>query len=99
MTDQDGITIRETLEQVERQTGHTPQELIGPDFPELLSYVWSVFLCLHSTRQSGFSGPNPISYQEIQAYKNTTNSCLSSRDVETIKRLDKVYMRVANGKH
>ncbi len=45
----------------------------------------------------GFSGPNPISYNEIKAWKELTDTPISSRDIEVIKLVDVVYMRIANG--
>ena len=95
--DQNGVTEREHLEQVERQTGKTPEPLIGPDFPQELSYIWSVFLHLSNARSVGFSGPNPLSYQEIKAWMEVTDNNLEPWEVEAIKRLDNVYMKVLNG--
>ena len=94
---QDGATKLEHLEQVERQTGRTPQELEGPDFPFSTEYLWSAFLSLSVSRTMGLNGPNPITYEEIRAWKELTHTPLSSRDVEAIKRLDLVYLRVMNG--
>jgi hypothetical protein len=49
----------------------------------------------------GFSGPNPITYIEIKAWKELTETHIethiSSRDIETIKRVDTVYMGTVNG--
>ena len=45
----------------------------------------------------GFSGPNPISYNEIKSWKELTDTPISSRDIEVIKLVDVVYMRTANG--
>ena len=45
----------------------------------------------------GFSGPNPITYIEIKAWKELTDTPISSRDIETIKRVDVVYMGTVNG--
>ena len=95
--DQNGTTQREHLEQVERQTGRRPKELDGPTFPTLMSYVWSAFINLSNTRSIGFSGPNPISYIEIKAWKDLTESPLTSFEVEAIKCLDTMYMRASNG--
>jgi len=94
---QDGATKLDHLEQVERQTGRTPQELEGPDFPFSVEYLWSAFLSLSNSRSIGFSGPNPITYEEIKAWKELTHTPLSARDIEAVKRLDLVYMRVMNG--
>jgi len=45
----------------------------------------------------GFNGPNNITYQEIQAWMNTTLSPLDAREVEVIKALDTIFMRSMNG--
>jgi len=82
------------LQEVERQSGRTPLALQGPDFPELLEYVWTVFLLLNNTRGQGFSGPLPISYQEIDAWQRMTKNTLLPWEIEAIKRLDAVYLKV-----
>jgi len=51
---------------------------------------------LNASRGAGFSGPNPISYSEIKAWVDLTDQDLSAKDVEVIKMLDGVYMKVAN---
>jgi len=92
--DKDGVTERQHLQEVERQSGRTPLALQGPEFPELLEYVWAAFLLLNHTRGQGFSGPLPISYQEIIAWQQLTNESLLPWEVDAIKRLDAVYLRV-----
>ena len=96
-TDQNGVTTREHLEMVERQTGKTPQGLEGTQFPTLVSHIWSAFVALSRSRSVGFSGPNPISYQDIKAWLELTNQTLSSRDVESIMKLDIIFLRNRNG--
>jgi hypothetical protein len=88
-------SLREHLEQVERQTGRKLQELEAPDFPFTLSYLWSAFLSLNNSRSSGYSS-NPISFTEIKAFVELTHIPLSARDVETIKLLDRKYLEVMN---
>lgn len=62
-----------------------------------MSHVWSAFISLSNRRTAGFSGPNPITYEQIKAWKELTDTPLDSRDVEAVVRIDAVYMRVANG--
>lgn len=96
--DQKGITNREHYEFVERQTGKRPKELDGPEFPSVMSHIWSVFLDLSSTRPQGFNGPLPIPYNEIKSYSELTGVDLGPKDVEIIKRLDLKYLRtIADG--
>ena len=85
------------MEQVQRQTGLELKELDGPDFPTLVAHIWSAFIALSNSRTGGFSGPNPITYEQIKAWKELTETPIAPREVEAIKRLDTVYMGVANG--
>jgi len=52
---------------------------------------------LSSGRTAGFSGANPITFEQIKAWKELTGEPLSPRDVEAIKSLDAVFVRVMNG--
>lgn len=63
-----------------------------------MAYVWSAFISLHSARGQGFSGPLPISYTEIAAWQQLTESQLSAWEVGVIKKLDSIYVRVVNGR-
>jgi hypothetical protein len=81
---------------VERQIGRKPIELIGPEFPELLERVWFAFFDLNSTRGVGPSGPNPITYSEIKDYIELTGKALRPHEVEAVKRLDRIYLKVAH---
>ncbi len=96
--DDKGITMRQHLEQVERQSGMTPQALRNTvEFPRLLHHIWIAFCHLNSARQAGFSGPNPITYTELKAWKELTETPLEPWEIEALKKLDQVYLRVANG--
>jgi len=96
--DKDGITEREHLEQVERQIGRRPEALEPPtEFPQLMSHVWSAFCVLSNNRTAGFSGPNPITYEQIKAWKELTETPIAPWEVEATKEVDAVYMRVVNG--
>lgn len=92
-----GATEREHLEQVERQTGRRIEALEPPtDFPILISHIWSAFIALSNSRTGGMSGPNAITYSDIKAWKELTETPLKAWEVEAIKRLDVVYLGVAN---
>ena len=62
-----------------------------------MSHVWSAFISLSNSRSAGYSGPNPITYEQIKAWKELTDTPLDARDVEAVVRVDAVYIRVANG--
>ncbi len=89
--------MRELLQQVEKQLGRRPKELVPPcEFPDLLKHVWVAFCVLSNQRQSGMSGANPLSFSEIDTWMKLTNSVLKPRDIDLLIRLDQTYMRVAN---
>ncbi len=92
--DPSGVSVRETLLEVERQTGHRPEELDGPEFPEVLGNVWSAFIDLSNSRNPAFSGVSPITYEQIKAYTEVTQTPLSPKEIEAIKRLDLIYQKV-----
>jgi len=94
--DQSGVSEREHLEQVERQTGRRPQRLQEPEFPLPVSNVWFAFLHLNSGRSSGMS-LNPLSYLEIKSWMEITSTPLNAREVEALKKLDMLYLGVMNG--
>lgn len=43
------------------------------------------------------NGPLPITYSEIKAWKELTNDPINSRDIVTLKKLDRIYLEEANG--
>ncbi len=92
-TDESGTSEREHLEQVERQTGIRPKELEGPDFPFLLSHIWSAFVACSKARTGGFSGANPLTYENIKSWIELTGTPLDPREVEAVKELDVIYIR------
>jgi len=96
-TDKDGVSARDHLEQIERQTGKRPKELDGPQFPTVISYIWSAFCSLSGTRSAGFSGPNPLSYTEIKAWMELTQTYLNPEEVKAVVKLDNMYLRTQNG--
>lgn len=90
------MSEREHLEQVAKAKGETPSELIGPEFPDRLAYVWDTFMRLSSGRTYGMSGPNPLTWEGVQAWCNLTGIVLSSWELETIKVLDMAWVRAMN---
>ena len=62
-----------------------------------MAHVWSAFITLSNTRSAGFSGPNPITYEQIKAWKELTETPISSWEIKAIKSVDTVYMGIVNG--
>lgn len=66
--------------------------------PEVLAYLWDWFLQLDNARGGNGFGLNPISYSEIQAWAQLTRIKPEPWEIEAIKRVDSVRIRVANEK-
>ncbi len=88
-----GVSLRAHLEQLEAQTGETPEGLDGPELPEALAHVWLWFTELSNARQSGFSGVQPISFQDIDAWKRLTGAQPSPDEVALLRQLDDLFRR------
>lgn len=57
-----------------------------------MELVWSYFSQLHNARTSNGFGANPISYSEISAWNELTDSGITPFEVKIIKRLDIAYL-------
>jgi hypothetical protein len=85
-----------TLLEIWESTGIKPKGLHErPLLQEDLHDIWQAYSMLHACRSAGFSGPNPISMTEIQAYL----SVIQENDTEErmrlltfIKMLDSMYL-------
>lgn len=96
-TDQSGITKRAHLEQVYKSTKKMPDDLKPREIPQPLLYIWQTFVSISACRQSGFSGPLAISYTEIKSWSELTGNDLTPLDVDILRKLDALYLKVING--
>lgn len=85
----DGLSLRDHLESVERQTGITPDQLKPLPFPGALEYIWRDFVELSDERTT----LNPISYTELEAWNRLTNKQATTQEIGVIKMLDTVFLR------
>jgi hypothetical protein len=91
--------LRSHLESIERQTGKKPKQLAEiPEMPGVLMYLWDWFCALDSGRGGNGFGLNPLSYSEIQAWATLMQVQLAPWEVDAIKRIDAVRIRIANEK-
>lgn len=91
--DKNGISLREHLEEIEKQTGVRPKDLEAPvEFPELVGHIWSAFVALTRTRPVGMAGPLAIPPSEIKCWMEITDTPLAPWEVQAILRLDAVYL-------
>jgi len=69
-----------------------PRSEQEPPFPLHDGYLFQVFQELSAARGSNGFGVNPISYSEIQAYRELTGARLSYWDVKMVRRIDSIFM-------
>lgn len=70
--------------------------LVGPALPDMVAYLWELFLELHRGRDYGANGPNPLSWQLILAWTTLTGIRLSPWEVDVIKALDGLWIKTVN---
>jgi hypothetical protein len=68
--------------------------LLAPDRPVALAYVFDWWLELSSPRQMGFASANPISFGEIHSWAVLTRRRVSPPEVELLRKLDAIFLRV-----
>ena len=96
--DANGVTRRNNLEQVEKQTGRTPEELLGPPLPDLVSHLWSAFIVLTSRRPVGMNGVSAIPFQEIEAWERKTGYYLEPWEIDILMLVDAEYVKEVNSR-
>ena len=86
MKDSDGETRRER---------NVKFEVDCPDIdvPENGHFLWDWFWDLRQSQAPGFSGPSPISNQEIIAWASITGNILRREEAAVIKQMDSRYCR------
>lgn len=90
--DKRGTPLRDHLLQVYKVTGHIPDGLVGPVFPDRYAHIWEMFLSLHSGRSYGAGGPNPLSWSDMKAWDDLHDAGLKSWEVRAIKALDVAWL-------
>lgn len=81
---------------MQKQIGKVPKELIGPEFPHYCQHLWDTFIDMSKGRTYGMSGPNPLSWEGIKAWCDLNRIVLSSHEVDIIKAVDMLWVRVSN---
>jgi len=95
--DKNGDSLRDTLEKVKLYEGIIHEDLIPIEVHPTVMYLWSYFLQLNNSRQSGMS-VNALSYSEIDAWQRLTNTTISPFELSVIKALDSAFISHINSK-
>jgi len=107
MPNEQGTTQRESLQHVLNSTPQDSPPYLSaraqldeePEIPYCLQHVWDWFWELNSGRPSGFNGPEPLTYSEIQSWKNVKEILVRDFEIDIIKYLDTLYLNHINAEN
>lgn len=63
-----------------------------PEIPFYLEHVWAWFWQIHRGRTYGMSGPNPITWENILAWKKLLDIQIRPIEIEIINEIDNTYL-------
>lgn len=67
---------------------------VSPFPPYRTEYLWRLFIDVGSCRGINESGPQPISWSELDAWGRVNGLNLTSYEVEAIRKLDSRYLKI-----
>jgi len=77
-----------------RQTGERPPQLDGPECPAGFDQVWRDFAELSAQRRSGWSGIEPLQYEELAAWARLTRREIGFIEVDYLLALDREFRKL-----
>lgn len=90
---EDGKSLRDHLENYERQTGRRhPLLAAEPSLHPGLKLIWSDFLDLHSTRPVQMGEPRRITYSELESWSRVRGVRLERWEIDAIRAADQAYL-------
>lgn len=63
-----------------------------PVFPVAARYLWRTYLRLRRRTPGGFSGPQPIAWNDIDAFVRRTGITLAPWEIAVIEQIDDIYL-------
>lgn len=91
----DGSTRADHLRVAQSQRGERIEELHPEPLPDAAAGVFDLFMDLHNWRGSGGFGPQVLTVADVESYCRITGQRLTAWELETIKLLDSVAMRIS----
>lgn len=67
-------------------------DLSLPPFPELLAYLWQIYLRLRRRASAGFAGAQPIGWADIDSFLRVTGQALLPWELRFLEMLDDTFM-------
>ena len=71
----------------------------SPDIPFYIEHIWEWFWQIHKGRTYGMSGPNPITWENILAWRNLLDIQIRPIEIEIINEMDSVYLKYISDKN
>ena len=68
------------------------------DIPEPVEHLWDWFWELDSVRGSNGFGPNPLTYSEIRAWSQLTETEITPWEVSVLKKMDVIRISTTMSK-
>lgn len=62
------------------------------EIPFYIAHIWEWFWQINKGRTYHMSGPNPITWQDIEAWSNLLSTQIQPIEVEILKEIDSVYL-------
>mgnify|MGYP003578108817 FL=1 len=90
--------LQRKLEQAQRKgdakrIAEHEAELSLPEFPRELGYLWRVYHRIRRRMAGGFAAPNPIGWQEIDAFVRQTKFRLAPWEIELLETIDDAFLQ------
>lgn len=73
-------------------------ELTMPPFPSALGYLWNAYIRLRRRKGAGFSGYEPIGWQDIDAFVLRSGLHLVPWEIEILEEIDDIFLRPSTEK-
>lgn len=91
--DDKGVSVERVLRQVEKTTGRRHPLLEMPELPEAVEHIWGWFSEIASRRTGNGYGPNPITWHDIQAWSQLTQTNALPWEVRMLCSLDRAWLQ------
>lgn len=66
-----------------------------PAFPKEVAYLWTIYHRLRRRISAGFAGPNPVGWQDLDAFVRQTGFPLAPWEVEIVEAIDDAFLNPA----
>ncbi|MGL5525674.1 MAG: phage tail assembly chaperone [Aeromonas veronii] len=77
------------MQQIQKSTGYTPKQLLdASNFPLDMRYMWDIFCELKSA--------GSIAFSDIKAWCDLMRLDLVPREVQLLRKLDRIHWEVTN---